>query len=123
MTEYQLDNPQVVFMEESIMKNGIGQTKSESLTKRLFWYVRMNRFYLYADENNNKYLVEAPDGFNGEFVVARIWFTEMTETERATDLYSLAEIKNVRKENSGKGYIAGKYGAVPMLNLNFADIA
>ena len=53
----------------------------------------------------------------------QIWFTELTEKERATDLYSLAEIKNVRKEeNFGKGYIAGKYGAIPMLNLNFADI-
>ena len=53
----------------------------------------------------------------------QIWFTELTEKERATDLYSLAEIKNVRKEeNFGKGYIAGKDGAIPMLNLNFADI-
>ncbi len=53
----------------------------------------------------------------------QIWFTELTEKERATDLYSLAEIKNVRKEeNFGKGYIAGKYGAIPMLNLDFADI-
>ena len=48
----------------------------------------------------------------------QIWFTELTKKERATDLYSLAEIKNVRKEeNFGKGYIAGKYGAIPMLNL------
>ncbi len=53
----------------------------------------------------------------------QIWFTELTGNERSTDLYSLAEIKNVRKEeNFGKGYIAGKYGAIPMLNLNFADI-
>ena len=35
----------------------------------------------------------------------------------------LLEIKNVRKEdNFGKGYIAGKYGAIPMLNVNFASI-
>ncbi len=53
----------------------------------------------------------------------QIWFTELTKDERATDLYSLAEIKNVRKEeNFGKGYIAGKYGAIPMLNLDFANI-
>ncbi len=51
----------------------------------------------------------------------QIWFTELTKTERATDLYSLAEIKNVRKdENVGKGYISGKYGAIPMLNLDLA---
>ena len=46
----------------------------------------------------------------------QIWFTEMEGMDRYTDLYSLAEIKNVRKEeNFGKGYIAGKYGAIPML--------
>lgn len=51
----------------------------------------------------------------------QIWFTELTKDSRATDLYSLAEIKNVRKdENIGKGYIAGKYGAIPMLNANLA---
>lgn len=47
----------------------------------------------------------------------QIWFTELSVDERSTDLYSLAEIKNVRKdENIGKGYISGKYGAIPMLN-------
>lgn len=51
----------------------------------------------------------------------QIWFTELTTDNRSTDLYSLAEIKNVRKdENIGKGYIAGKYGAIPMLNANLA---
>ena len=53
----------------------------------------------------------------------QIWFTEIKASDRATDLFSLAEIKNVRKkENFGKGYIAGKYGAIPMLNLDFANI-
>ena len=53
----------------------------------------------------------------------QIWFTEMKGAVRSTDLYSLAEIKNVRKEeNYGKGYISGKYGAIPMLNLDFASI-
>lgn len=53
----------------------------------------------------------------------QIWFTELKTNERSTDLYSLAEIKNVRKEeNYGKGYIAGKYGAIPMLNLDFANV-
>ena len=53
----------------------------------------------------------------------QVWFTEMRKTDRSTDLFSLAELKNVRKdENLGKGYIAGKYGAIPMLNLNFADV-
>ena len=54
----------------------------------------------------------------------QIWFTELTKGERSTDLYSLAEIKNVRREeNFAKGYVAGKYGAIPMLNLDFTDIA
>ena len=53
----------------------------------------------------------------------QIWFTEMKRQERATDLYSLAEIKNVRKdENIGKGYITGKYGAIPMLNESLASL-
>ncbi|MDO4467101.1 MAG: ATP-binding protein [Bacillota bacterium] len=46
----------------------------------------------------------------------QIWFTELDQS-RSTDLYSLIEIKNVRKtENLKKGYISGKYGAIPMLN-------
>lgn len=50
----------------------------------------------------------------------QIWFTQL-DKERATDLYSLVEIKNVRKtENLAKGYISGKYGAIPMLNRNFS---
>ena len=43
--------------------------------------------------------------------------------DRSTDLFSLAEIKNVRREEKfGNGYITGKYGAIPMLNLDFAKI-
>ena len=53
----------------------------------------------------------------------QIWFAEMKTTGRSTDLYSLAEIKNIRKEeNFGKGYISGKYGAIPMLNIDFANV-
>ena len=53
----------------------------------------------------------------------QIWFSEMKSTDRSTDLYSLAEIRNVRKEEKfGKGYISGKYRAIPMLNLDFAKI-
>ena len=49
----------------------------------------------------------------------QVWFTQLNN-ERATDLYSLVEIKNVRKsENLEKGYVSGKYGAVPMLNKKF----
>lgn len=52
----------------------------------------------------------------------QIWFTELNATDRSTELYSLAEIKNIRKdENYGKGYISGRYGAIPMLNENLAE--
>lgn len=45
----------------------------------------------------------------------QIWFTELTDF-RSTDLYSLAELKNVRKdENISKGYLNGKYGAIPFI--------
>lgn len=53
----------------------------------------------------------------------QVWFVEMKDADRSTDLYSLSEIKNVRKEeNFGKGYISGKYGAIPMLNVDFANM-
>ena len=50
----------------------------------------------------------------------QIWFTQL-DHQRSTDLYSLVEIKNVRKtENLEKGYISGKYGAIPVVNRNFS---
>ncbi len=53
----------------------------------------------------------------------QIWFTELRNEDRSTDLYSLAEIRKIRKDdNFEKGYISGKYGAIPMLNLDFAKI-
>lgn len=51
----------------------------------------------------------------------QIWFTEL-DSVRSTDLYSLVEIKNVRKkENLKNGYVSGKYGAIPMLNSAIFD--
>lgn len=50
----------------------------------------------------------------------QIWFTQLDQ-QRSTNLYSLVEIKNVRKtENLEKGYITGKYGAIPIVNRNFS---
>lgn len=49
----------------------------------------------------------------------QIWFTQLT-AERATDLYSLVEIRNIGKKGAcAKGYIQGKYGAIPVLNHDF----
>lgn len=45
----------------------------------------------------------------------QIWFTEKDRLG-ATDLYSLAEIKGIRKEASfARDYIMGKYGAIPFI--------
>lgn len=53
----------------------------------------------------------------------QIWFTELKDSDRSTDLYSLADCKNVRKdEKFSKGYISGRYGAIPLLNREFTDI-
>lgn len=52
----------------------------------------------------------------------QIWFTEL-DSNRATDLYSLAEIKNVRKtENLRNGYMLGKYRAIPMKSQNIYSL-
>lgn len=52
----------------------------------------------------------------GLFRRGQIWFTEL-KPDRSTDLYSLSEIRNVRKSESLiRGYMEGKYGAVPVLN-------
>ena len=43
----------------------------------------------------------------------QIWFAQLGKG-RATELYSLVEIKNIRAdENIAKGYIMGRFGAVP----------
>lgn len=48
----------------------------------------------------------------------QIWFVEKTNNQ-FSDFYSLAQLKNVRKdENIEKGYIAGKYGSIPFLHNN-----
>lgn len=45
----------------------------------------------------------------------QIWFTELRPADRSTDLYSLAEIRDVRQdEDLRQAYMLGKYGAVPL---------
>ena len=45
----------------------------------------------------------------------QIWFTEKKE-DKSTDLYSLYDFKGLRKNISiEKGYLQGKYGAIPVL--------
>ncbi len=46
----------------------------------------------------------------------QIWFTELSSS-RSTEIYSLAELKSIRKdENISKGYLNGKYGAIPFIH-------
>ena len=46
----------------------------------------------------------------------QIWFVEKNPTTLSSLTYSLANIKNVRKdENIEKGYIRGKYGSIPYI--------
>ena len=52
----------------------------------------------------------------------QIWFTELRPEDRSTDLYSLAELKKVRKDDRfSRCYISGRYGAIPMMNLDLAS--
>ena len=44
----------------------------------------------------------------------QIWFTEK-RPDQSTDLYSLWDYKPRKDENIEKGYLAGRYGAVPFL--------
>lgn len=49
----------------------------------------------------------------------QIWFTEIDKENLSTSLFSLAEIKNVRKEeNIQKGYLQNRYGGVPSIDSN-----
>ena len=47
----------------------------------------------------------------------QIWFTTLDDETYATDLYSLGDINNVRKEeNLRLGFLSGKYGALKTFN-------
>lgn len=50
----------------------------------------------------------------------QIWFTEMNPKTLATDLFSLRDFRDMPiGENFARGYITGRYGAIPMLNADF----
>lgn len=46
----------------------------------------------------------------------QIWFTEKNPVNGVTDLYSLDDFPVRKDENVGKGYINGKYGAIPFIS-------
>lgn len=53
----------------------------------------------------------------GEVVLHRdhIWFTEKSESG-ATELFPLSEFEPPQEDNRGRRYLAGRYGAVPVVN-------
>ena len=46
----------------------------------------------------------------------QIWFTEKIPEENRTDLYSLVEYRPRKDKNLRKGYLAGRYGALPYIS-------
>lgn len=78
------------------------------------------RLILHGKKNSKAQLIFSTHDTNlldlNKFRRDQIWFTELTPS-RSTDLFSLAELKNVRKdENISKGYLNGKYGAIPFIH-------
>jgi len=52
----------------------------------------------------------------------QIWLVEKDHSNMS-DIYSLSDLKGIRKdENIQKGYLRGKYGAIPLLKCNLEDI-
>lgn len=45
----------------------------------------------------------------------QIWFTEKTKENGMSDLYPLSDFSVRKKENVEKGYLLGRYGAVPFI--------
>jgi len=45
----------------------------------------------------------------------QIWFTEKNPDTAATDLFSLWEFSPRKNENIRKGYLQGRFGAIPFL--------
>ena len=45
----------------------------------------------------------------------QIWFTEKNNDNGVSDLYPLSDFSVRKEENIGKGYMLGRYGAVPFI--------
>ena len=107
-----INNEKILICDE--METGLHEAMVYQIVN-LFHSARKDRFAQLIFSTHDTSLLDS-----GLFRRDQVWFTQLDE-ERATDLYSLLEIKNVRKtENLKKGYISGKYGAIPMLNKNFS---
>lgn len=49
----------------------------------------------------------------------QIWFTEKDNSNGISDLYSLSDFSVRKTENVGRGYMLGRYGAVPFIKNDF----
>ena len=45
----------------------------------------------------------------------QIWFAEKNDKSAATELYSLASFSTRKGENVRKGYLQGRFGAIPFI--------
>ena len=98
------------------IENGLHEAVVYEIIK-LFKYARKDQFAQLIFSTHDTSLLDT-----NLFRRDQVWFTQLDD-DRATDLYSLVEVKNVRKtENIEKGYMLGKYGAIPMLSQNIYDI-
>jgi AAA15 family ATPase/GTPase len=71
-----------------------------------------NAQLIFTTHNTN--LLDIQDIFRRD----QIWFTEKNQKTGATDLYSLAEYSPRKDKNIERGYLAGKYGALPFIKEN-----
>ena len=104
------------------LKNGRVLVVDEIDTKL---HPKLNEFLikLFHDETQNKKnaqliitthntnLLDIQDIFRRD----QIWFTEKNNKTGATDLYSLVEFSPRKDKNIERGYLAGKYGAIPYI--------
>ena len=49
----------------------------------------------------------------------QIWFTEKNKENGVSDLYPLSDFSVRKQENVEKGYMLGKYGAVPFIKNDY----
>ena len=52
----------------------------------------------------------------------QIWFTEKNEEDGSSTIYPLDDFSVRKTENIEKGYLLGRYGAIPFLQNNFEDL-
>ena len=82
----------------------------------------INLFHDPTQNKNNAQLIFTTHNINlldqDIFRRDQIWFTEKDGETGASDLYSLVEYSPRKDKDIQKGYLAGKYGALPFIKDN-----